>query len=76
MLPIYTQPRTSATHMTLQATASTWRTALRTLEANSQHAYVGLIQPFLRDVADEDIVRITFMNNVATKLLHFFGLTS
>jgi hypothetical protein len=76
MLPIYTQPRTSATHTTLQATCQTWRDLVRTLEVNNQTAYVGIIHPFLRDVSDDAVVRITFLNNVATKILHMIGLTS
>ena len=76
MLSIYQRPRTSPTHMTLQATGRVWREAITLLEANGQVAYVGIIAPFLRDVNDTDVVQITVMNNVATKLLHFFGLSS
>lgn len=76
MLPIYTQPRTSATHTTLQATGKTWRDLVRTLEVNNQGAYASIISPFLREAEDDATIRITFMNNVATKILHLIGLSS
>lgn len=76
MLPIYIRPRTSTTHRTLQARAETWRQAILILQYNKKSAYSGLIEPHVVTVSDDAVVSITFTNNVAEQLLHFFGLTA
>lgn len=75
MLPIYTRPRRSATHMTLQADADTWRQAAQLLRQSGQIGYAGLIEPFLRDDI-EGIIRITMLNDAARALLQSFGLSA
>lgn len=76
MLPIYTRPRTTPTQMTLQATAETWQRAIDIMIENNQVVYVGLISPFLGGTQPTDIVRITFTNKVAAKILRLFGLSA
>ena len=75
MLPIYTRPRRSPTHTTLQADAETWREAARLLRHSGLVAYAGLIEPFITEET-EGVIQITFLNNAADTLLRSFGLSA
>ena len=76
MIRIFTRPRKSLTHTTLQADGKSWREAREQLRLAGLAAYTVELDTYLKDAEDDKIVQVTLTNGAAQIILRTLGLSA
>lgn len=71
---VYMRPKTSETHITLQATTESWQEALAVLKQKGLSRYSMFIEPNIRN--QEGTVFITLPNETARAIVRALGMSA
>lgn len=76
MIRIFTRPRKSLTHTTLQADGKSWREAKVELQRLGLAAFIVELDRFIANAEDDEIVQVTLTNSAAQVILRSLGLSA